>query len=1437
MLHRLTRAIVYTVVLVLILIGLGIGTLQTAWGRNQLRRLVIRQANQYLTASLEIERLDGSLFSSIELSGVRLSLEGRTLVSIESVSATYSLRELFASGTTIKRVHVVQPRVVARRQPDGRWDLAAIVKREARAGRLTGPGRPIHILSIEVTNGSIELRDPVAFGAVHLPARFDALNTSLSFDYQPVAWRLLFARMSWTGGAPDLTVTQLTGGIASDAGGVSFSDVFVQTPRSAFTLSGRIVREPQPTVLALQVKAERFAFQEWAGIISGLKNIAVEGAFDARLNGPLTRLATDLSLRSNGGNVRGPFVLDTSVPGWHGTGSVRLERLDLARWLNRPDLPSNISGRVDFNLALELGHVPHGSYAFDGPHAGYFGYEADSVRLKGAVTSREVRIDEGTARAYGASVRVSAGSISIDEPYHFRFQGTVNGLDLRRVPPSVPVPHVQSALGIDYDVDGQFAAAFVRGRARFAASEFLGVTIGEGTIGTLDTSTRPIHYGGEGDVRHLDLHRLGAGLDVAWMQEPRYAGTADGHFRVEGAGGDPRSMTLSGGGRLARADFFDGMLSDADVDVHIADGSLQASYDGRLLHVNPAVALGDPRFAAALSGSARARFGVTDLLLRTPGLDDYDIDLEASLEGSGARGVQIDRGEVTARLSEGSLNVTVAHLTGPALEAQGSGVIELDGRRSSRFDYDILRADLSRLNELLGRSVAGGLVTKGQLTGPSDALRLSGDGTVDRAEMSGIIASATAASYDLTIPPDGPARMTARVQGRASSVEAFSQPLQLVEGAISYADGHLDVDLAITRDDLKGSVKGTVLVRPGRRSVDLTSLLLTVQDSAWRLSAATPPPSVTWDNGGIAVSSMTFVDAANADQRIRLSGTWRADGSGALRLTATRVFLDTLTRERPAQWGGVVDLDATLRGTRDRPIVDTELSVTDGRFRQFSYKALSGHVAYADGLMQVNLRLDQAPGVWLTADGSVPVGLFIRDRPEQPMNVAIASSSIGLNLVEGLTTIVRNVGGEMRVNLTAVGTSRDPHFTGTIELTNAGFVIAASGSRYRNGRASLLLASDRVTVGALHLEDNRGRSLDVRGSLGTHELRVGDVEIDVSAKGFEVLRNEFGNLEVDARLTLRGKVESPRIEGSITVASGELKVDEILDRSLFRPYATEAASGSNVDTVAALNPWDRLGLGIEVHVPGNLRMTGNDVQVTAGTPIGLGSFNIRAIGDLYLYKDPAQQLYVTGSLDSVTGTYAFQGRRFDIDPTSSINFHGDLNPDLYVTVGRVISGVDARVTISGPLSAPELRLSSTPPLEPSDIMALIVFNQSTSELSSLQQQELAIRTGTLAAGFLVTPLVTALERTLGLELLEIEPPAGSSSGPRVTVGDELAPGLIARFSRQFGPGDYDEATIEYYLSRILRIRATFSDATALTAGALFHRVERAGIDLIVFFSF
>src|SRR5262249_36580127 len=129
-------------------------------------------------------------------------------------------------------------------------------------------------------------------------------------------------------------------------------------------------------------------------------------------------------------------------------------------------------------------------------------------------------------------------------------------------------------------------------------------------------------------------------------------------------------------------------------------------------------------------------------------------------------------------------------------------------------------------------------------------------------------------------------------------------------------------------------------------------------------------------------------------------------------------------------------------------------------------------------------------------------------------------------------------------------------------------------------------------------------------------------------------------------------------------------------------------------------------------------------------------------------------------------------------------------------------------------------------------------NTTSNQLTAFQQQELVVRAGALAAGFLATPIVSAISNEIGLDVLEIEPPGGVfETGPKLTVGQEIAPGLVARFSRQFGAEPYDEATIEYYLSRILRLRATFSDAQTLTARSPFRRIERAGIDLLFFFSF
>ena len=131
-------------------------------------------------------------------------------------------------------------------------------------------------------------------------------------------------------------------------------------------------------------------------------------------------------------------------------------------------------------------------------------------------------------------------------------------------------------------------------------------------------------------------------------------------------------------------------------------------------------------------------------------------------------------------------------------------------------------------------------------------------------------------------------------------------------------------------------------------------------------------------------------------------------------------------------------------------------------------------------------------------------------------------------------------------------------------------------------------------------------------------------------------------------------------------------------RALLQPYSTQAMPEPAVDTGAVLNVWDRISMTVVLQSLGALRLVGESVALSPNTTIGLGSFNIRAASEIIIDKQPGQPVSVTGSLDSLSGTFAFEGRRFELYSSSSVDFRGDFrDPELFIAVYRVVSGVEA----------------------------------------------------------------------------------------------------------------------------------------------------------------
>ena len=203
---------------------------------------------------------------------------------------------------------------------------------------------------------------------------------------------------------------------------------------------------------------------------------------------------------------------------------------------------------------------------------------------------------------------------------------------------------------------------------------------------------------------------------------------------------------------------------------------------------------------------------------------------------------------------------------------------------------------------------------------------------------------------------------------------------------MTYDAQRLGFDLALKQQRGPRRAGSPARSRCGReqREASLVDLTVTLGRLPWRLA---PRPRRRSSPGPTQQIAVTPLDVRRRQQRRahrRLRHLAHRRQRRAARDGDRIVFLDTLQAafERPTRYGGMLDLDATIRGTRERP----EASGTrDGhqrprRARQLPEAAGARSPTPAQ-MFDVDARLDQAPGVWITAAGKLPLGLMTRRQP------------------------------------------------------------------------------------------------------------------------------------------------------------------------------------------------------------------------------------------------------------------------------------------------------------------------------------------------------------------------------------------------------------------------------------------------------------------------
>jgi translocation and assembly module TamB len=394
------------------------------------------------------------------------------------------------------------------------------------------------------------------------------------------------------------------------------------------------------------------------------------------------------------------------------------------------------------------------------------------------------------------------------------------------------------------------------------------------------------------------------------------------------------------------------------------------------------------------------------------------------------------------------------------------------------------------------------------------------------------------------------------------------------------------------------------------------------------------------------------------------------------------------------------------------------------------------------------------------------------------------------------------------------------------------------------------------------------------------------VDVTISSRNFELIDNELGDVGVETSLKVTGELRRPKIVGDVKLQTARLEVDRLL-ALFYDPYSVSAmpevvsaertaegsasaedatrqalASAQPVETAApaaqqaaadktapadappaSSGPFAPVELQVRLRIPENMVLRGKGLRPGGPTGAALGDLNITVGGDLQITKEPDAPVILLGSIETIRGTYQFQGRRFDLARGGTVRFVGEtqINPQLDITATRLIpnTGVEARVHVTGTAKAPELELTSNPPLDESDILALIVFNRPVNELGSGERTSLAATAGGIAGGFIAAPLGESIGRALDLDLFEISTSTDDGAlGAGVTVGQQIGDRAFFKLRQQFGERTTSEFMVEYQLTDFLRMQANAAPETSGSANRIGQRrIERAGINMIFFFSY
>ena len=1391
-------------------------TTQTAYGRDQLRNMIVTRIAPSVQGRMYLGKMTGGLFTGVTIDSLEIrDREDSLFIASGKITLRYDPRDLLDGRLMFSRAVIERPVIRVMQHENGDWNYRRIFPKKKKSAI---PERPSRFGSIFMFD-SVAVHDAtyILIMPWHPADSLQGARRDSSIRYNLAHQEREIRRSKegftrtyrWTGGAISLSHARLShpdsvgryfeirrinvresdppfhfrnvqGNMRWVKDSIWFDLAHFDLPASTGSAKGKVVwGSDLPMRYAVDVVGDSVSLKDVAWVYPTLPR---DGGGRMKLsirNNPqnlkvLEYAISEMDVRTQDSRLRGAMTF--------GVGGPVLVVKDVALE----------ASPVDMRLIRTLNGKPF-PYDWQGQLRGV-------VRARGGPLNRwtvdDARLVFNDANVPGAVSRFSGrGDLDILFPAYTQFRGfhaNVAQLDLRTlqyVNPEFP------------RVNG-----FVSGTATLDSS-WLDVRFRNANVTHRDGPESPSRFTGAGrmtlgdDFITYDLDLVAAPLSFTTLARSYTAiplrGTHEGPIRVSGTLNNlDISASLSGpGGRFGVDGTFDlypsrysarGTVNLAGVDVRTLlqrDKMPHTELTGRVImsiagdslsNMEGGVAIDVERSSVDRLGIHDSRAGLTlvDGRLRVDTLAVHTT--AATLSGAGAIGL-------TASAND-SLRLVIN------MDSLGGLRRYLRARKRPNAEGFLPRTTVAEkdLKEAIRDSLAGAARIDIALRGSLDMLNATGtvDGRAfflygDRVER----IDGSFALSDILNVPDG------RLALRLDTASIAGIKLDSLSANVMMLDpDHLRFSIAsLSGNGPQATAAGSIVRSADSMAISLDTVSLRVGRSRWMLPA---PAHVHSTPAGVELVNFRLRNGNGG--WLELGGTLPIRHEVNFTVRADSVPLADLgtLAQMPAPLGGLGKLDWSITGHREDPDMRLSAELRDVRYSGVNLERITMRGTYSDRRLADTVLLYRGGRPVLTANLSIPLDLALLPVGNRLLGDSlrgnIRADSVELAVLEAFTPLLQNSTGTLVTNVHLGGTVRRPLATGSLVVINGSAVLPNAGVNLQRINASIALTGDAARIERFTMQSGRerGDTASLRGFVSFRRFDNPEFGLAFTARSFRVIgRRSIADLQVSTPgrtpITLEGEFKRARLTGSLLIERGTIFIPELAEKRLTDLSDPELAQ--LVDTsrygARALLPDAPSELVANMELQGVKIRIGDDVWIRSSEA------NIKLSGEVDVTRtedprDPTKsRLALFGVLNADRGTYRLNlgivQRTFDLEE-GTVRFFGDadLNPTMDINALHVVrqsnkQDIRIRVHLGGtllPPPGPELSFSSADGyrIDQPQLLSYLITGAPTFETAETDESvtEKAVSVALRSAGGYLS---SRLSGALGLDVVQVQT-SGATTG-------------------------------------------------------------------------